>query len=424
MLILIKHKQYDTVQDGTSTQDSRPAFGEEVKPHDIPETQRADSGQFSLFEIEEDWRKTWVGMPEFEQKDLESWQSIKVHFKTMEDRKKFSELIEHPITDITASLWYPKAKKMISSDKGFITESPVNPRHPVYVISKGRWDSRLTVKSLEQIGIPYHIVIEPQEYDQYAAVIDPKNIIVLPFSNLGLGSIPARNFVWQHAIDSGAEWHWIMDDNIAGFWRLYNNLKTRVRTGAIFKAAEDFVDRYENVVQAGFNYYMFAPQKSDAIKPFTLNTRIYSCILIKNDIPLAKICGERWRGKYNEDTDLSLRILKAGYCTILFNAFLAWKMTTGEVKGGNMTELYGGDEETRSKSEAWQRKRLEMAQSLVDQHPDITTITEKWGRPQHSVYYGGFKKNKLILKPGVKLQQGVNNYGMKLVAGDFSRNAK
>lgn len=56
-------------------------------------------------------------------------------------------------------------------------------------------DSRLP---LEEMNANYRIVIEPQEYDDYASVISPNKILVLPFSNLGLGSIPARNWVWEH----------------------------------------------------------------------------------------------------------------------------------------------------------------------------------------------------------------------------------
>jgi hypothetical protein len=43
-----------------------------------------------------------------------------------------------------------------------------------------------------------------------AAVIDPKKILVLPFSNLGQGGIPARNWVWEHSISIGAKRHWIL----------------------------------------------------------------------------------------------------------------------------------------------------------------------------------------------------------------------
>lgn len=272
----------------------------------------------------------------------------------------------------------------------------MNPRYPVYVISKGRWESRLTVKALERIGVPHHVVIEPQERDEYAAVMDPGKLLLLPFSNLGLGSIPARNFVWEHARAAGAERHWILDDNIRRFCRLHKGDRRPVMDGTIFRAAEDFVDRYENVALAGFEYEMFAQTTCLNWPPVRFNTRIYSCILIKNDLPY------RWRGRYNEDTDLSLRALKDGWCTALFVAFLAGKMATMRMTGGNTDELYKGD------------GRLEMALSLQRQHPDVTRVTKLWGRYQHKVDYRPFKTNKLRRKPGVVIPEGVDNYGMQL----------
>src|SRR5580765_1764945 len=101
--------------------------------------------------------------------------------------------------------------------------SKLTPRYPIFVISKGRWESRLTVKSLEWMGLDFRLVIEPQEYEQYAAVVDPRKIITTPFSNLGQGSIPVRNFVWEIAKKQNAERHWVLDDNIRGFWRLNRN---------------------------------------------------------------------------------------------------------------------------------------------------------------------------------------------------------
>src|SRR6266481_6133955 len=106
----------------------------------------------------------------------------------------------------------------------------MNPRYPIYVISKGRWKSRLTVKALEEMDVPYRIVIEPQEFQLYSFYIDEKKILQLPFSNLGQGSIPARNWVWEHALSEEAERHWILDDNIDGFCRLHQNLRTPVQT--------------------------------------------------------------------------------------------------------------------------------------------------------------------------------------------------
>lgn len=271
----------------------------------------------------------------------------------------------------------------------------MNPKYPVYVISKGRWESRLTVKALEKRAIPYSLVIEPQEYDQYAAVVDASKILVLPFSNLGQGSIPARNWVWEHSIGQGAERHWILDDNISTFQRLHKNTRHYTTSGTTFYAIEEFADRYTNLALAGMQYKMFSTINSK-IPPLLLNTRIYSCILIQNDIPY------RWRGRYNEDTDLSLRALKDGYCTALFYAFLCDKQPTMLMKGGNTDELYQGD------------GRLKMAQSLQEQHPDVVKITRKWGRWQHQVDYRPFKYNKPKLREGVVIPDEPNNYGMVL----------
>ena len=271
----------------------------------------------------------------------------------------------------------------------------MNPKYPVYVISKGRWESRLTSKALERMKVPYHIVVEPQEFDNYASVIDKQKILTLPFSNLGQGSIPARNWVWEHSISVNAKKHWIMDDNIYDFYRLNRNTRNIVQTGTIFKICEDFTDRYENVPISGLNYRFFMVP-TDSHPPYYLNTRVYSCILIDNTLK------HKWRGRYNEDTDLCIRALKDGFCTILFNAFLQEKAGTMTVKGGNTDELYADD------------GRLKMAKSLQEQHPDICTITWKFNRWQHQVNYTVFEKNKLIKKNNVEIKQGIDNYGLVL----------
>lgn len=346
---------------------------------DLPNRIPAGAGeQPALFDVPPDWSKHWVDMPDYEQKNLMPWKSIKVHFRNLEDRQAFSRLVNQNITDLTPSIWYPKqAIQRRIDDSLLIPQEQL--QYPVYIVSKGRWESRLTARALDLINVPYHIVVEPQEYDNYASVLDSERILTLPFSNLGQGSIPARNWIWEHALKTGAARHWILDDNISGFLRLNENSKNKIINNSTFLAIEKFTDRFENIALSGMNYDYFAKRKQ-RIPPYIVNTRIYSCILIKNDIPY------RWRGKYNEDTDLSLRVLKDGWCTVLFNTFLAEKTPTMIMKGGNTDELYQGD------------GRLKMAQSLQQQHPDVVTITEKFGRFQHHVNYREFRCNKLIKK--------------------------
>jgi len=86
--------------------------------------------------------------------------------------------------------------------------------YPVYIISKGRYEKTLTADNFENSNIDYLIVVEPQEYDLYCKKLGIKRVLKLPFSNLGLGSYPARNFCWEHAKLLGYKYHWLFDDNI------------------------------------------------------------------------------------------------------------------------------------------------------------------------------------------------------------------
>ena len=292
-----------------------------------------------------------------------------------------------------------------------------NPKSPVYIISKGRHETMITSRSLSRMKVPHYIAIEPQDEKNYEAALDNFNIrdyvtlLIAPFSNHGDGPGRARNWCWDHAISIGSEKHWVLDDNISDFYRLHQNLRIRVESGAIFKAAEDFIDRYENVPISGFQYRFFiAPNQS--YPPFVTNTRIYSTLLIDNK------CKHRWRGRYNEDTDICLRVLKDGDCTIQFNAFLQGKAATQTVKGGNTEEFY--HKEGTLEKEKWRDGTLNpvgtvnKSQMLVDMHPDVARMVWRFRRWHHHVDYSSFKPNQLILKSGVVIPKGVNNYGMKL----------
>lgn len=285
----------------------------------------------------------------------------------------------------------------------------MKPNHPIYIVSKGRSESRLTAKSLEVMDLNYFIVIESQEFDAYSKHINKNKILILDKSfqdnyetldDLGYskskGPGAARNFCWAHSISNGHKWHWVMDDNINGFVRLNNNERIKCESGSIFLAAEDFVNRYENVGQAGFEYRFFAGGGRREKAPYRLNTRVYSCILNRNDLPF------RWRGRYNEDTILSLDILSAGYATILFQCFLQNKAATQTIKGGNTDDFYSKE------------GTLPKSKMLVDAYPSITKLVKRYGRWHHDVDYSSFSRNKLIKKPNLVIDEKVNNYGMIL----------
>lgn len=278
----------------------------------------------------------------------------------------------------------------------------MNPRYPIFIPTKGRWETPYTILALQRIGVPFKAVVEPQQAKNYAPIVGEANMLILPHQDKGL--VVTRNWIWDYALSLGVTRFWTIDDNVKDFWRWNKNRKLKAHTGGIFCAIEDFVERYTNVPVAGMNYFMFIKQKN-LDNPIRLNTRVYSNMLIETDARDRSGKPYRNEGFYNDDTDLCLRILKDGFCTILFNAFLIEKSVTMTVKGG-MTPHYQGD------------GRWKMADELRRKHPDVVTITRKWGRWQHQVDYRPFKNNRLIRKPGVVIPDEPNEYGMVLTKRD------
>lgn len=290
-------------------------------------------------------------------------------------------------------------------------KNDLNPQFPLYIPSKGRAKTCLTSHALSEMGVPHHVVVEPSDFREYkkfvgglAQIIELDMIYKEKYElcdDLGLskstGPGPARNFIWDHSISNGFSHHWVMDDNIKYFARMLRNKRIKCNTGAFWRAQEDFCLRYDNVAMAGPCYVMFAFRgEMEKLPPFITNTRIYSCNFIRNDVPF------RWRGRYNEDTILSLDMLKAGWCTIQFYAFLQNKLRTSVLRGGNSGEFYD-KEGTRPKSEM-----------QVKVHPDVSKVVHRFGRIHHHVDYNPFRKNKLRRKKGLKLSDKTNEYGMRL----------
>ena len=243
------------------------------------------------------------------------------------------------------------------------------PQFPIYIPSKGRWDNCTTPDSLIKDNVPFHIVVEPQEAEQYAARFGYERLKILPFGNLGEGITPVRNWCWEDSIERGYKRHWQIDDNVAKFKRFHKNKRIPIHAGIALKVIEDFTERYTNIGMSGMNYATFVglSAASGNLPPFYLNTHIYSCCLISNEMPM------RYRGRYNEDTDLNLQILMNNMCLVAFNAICQDKAATMLMSGGNTELLYQGD------------GRLEMARSLERAWPYVVSTGRRYNRPQHVV---------------------------------------
>lgn len=275
------------------------------------------------------------------------------------------------------------------------------PRYPIYIPSKGRAKKPLTIRMLDEDGVDFRIVVQPDQVEAYAK-FGRDRLLILPEDDKGL--VYARNWITEHSVAEGVERHWQIDDDVRFLYRVHKGRRLKCDAGVALAVVEDFVDRYENVALASLNDGgAFVPvskgYSQGRIPPFHLNHRCYTNILFWNKLP------NRWRPPNNEDTDMTLQVLADGWCTILFNAFAMDTETTMQASGGQTEAFKLG-------------ARLRMVRALERRWPGVVTVGRRAGHPQHFIKYDwGRFDTQLRLKEGVDLAEfEPDDYGLSLQA--------
>ena len=332
---------------------------------------------------------------------------IKIWFDNKDKHKEFLSQIKHKKSGQGCWIPYKPVETIGGKHLEYIGEN-LPTRYPIYIISKGRSDTRYTQKCIHEMGIPYLIVVETQELDDYWEHIPRKNILCLPphLCNLGQGSIPVRNFVWEHSIQQGHKKYWILDDNIKGFYRWCKNVHVKCNDSSCFRQVEDLTDRYSNVYMSGIQYKSMCPQISRKRKIITKNSKVFSCCLYDSAMDDKLGLDDRWRGKYNEDIDLILRVLKKGGMTLQIQNFLIDKPTSKSVKGGNASSIYDVVD--------WD---LIKVNSIIEQHPDCVVDSPGCGKEHH--HKVNYKKvvvcDTLELNENYVQEDIKKDYGLRLI---------
>lgn len=331
-------------------------------------------------------------MPPFENNATHAYSLIELHV-IEEDLGFISKALDQNISKRTKSARFPKAP-LPPFGNAWVSDNPLQHRYPIYVISKGR-PRCISARALVKLGADFKIVVEKGEFAEYHKFWGDY-VLIGDFDNFNKSSIPVRNWVHNHATSN---WYWLMDDNIKEFRRIHKNNRFVCRDSTPFRAVEDFSAQFTNVGITGLNYAAFGKTNVHC-PPYYVNTRVYSCSLM-NKKACAQILepnGDLWRGRYNEDTDLCLRLLKKGWCSILMHQFVAEKAATLTMKGGNTDSVYvDGD------------NRMAFARSLEKQHPDVVKVTHKFNRWHHHVDYTSFTQ-KLELRKDFPTY----DYGLRL----------
>lgn len=279
--------------------------------------------------------------------------------------------------------------------KFHLSQNPILPKYPVYIISYQRYTDKPwkkgTCMTLEKMKVPYRLCVLTREVDLYNETLKRYKcqycieIIHIPDNN-GLGGTPQRNKCWEHARELGFSFHWILDDNIDGYYWFLKREQSRIDSGVVFKNVEDVIENIiEPIALGGHSYYSKTPSTTMRV-PFVMNGKNFSSILVNHS--LLDKHNIKWRLKYNEDIDLGLQTLTNGLNTLSFELFLCNKKSTTENTEGGNKEIYDN----------YSNKGFQMkVDLLLETWKDIPKIVKfsnrkhKDNRPHHDIVWKHFE---------------------------------
>jgi len=207
------------------------------------------------------------------------------------------------------------------------------PSVPVYIPSKARAEKPKTADLLAESGVPFTVVVEPQDYDAYEAARPEYDYMVLPEDNRG--SVYARNWIRDTATSTAQysgfaqPWYWVMDDDIDSFYIAANGKTAKCAAVQAVRGAEGYFLGHSSLAQVGLEFQQYAWSATEA---FVLNTacRVAMCFHAQR---LRRI---RYREEMvlKQDTDFSMQVLAAGWHTARITRYAFGTGKYGESKGG------------------------------------------------------------------------------------------
>jgi glycosyltransferase involved in cell wall biosynthesis len=196
-------------------------------------------------------------------------------------------------------------------------------RFPIYIPSKGR----PTAPTAKLISDSACVIIEQQDAADYRKSFPKARIIVLPESNRGIAYV--RNFILNEARRSGAEWFWMLDDDITGFYEVAAKRCVRASPLSVLAGAESVFSKRPNTAQAALEYRQFAWASE---KGYSLNG--YCDVAVCINTKRSAMANYDSSVTLKEDRDFSMQLLSQGYETFRTARFAFSAPKNGTNEGG------------------------------------------------------------------------------------------
>lgn len=205
-------------------------------------------------------------------------------------------------------------------------------KYHVYVPSKGRASNCITAKLLEADGLAFTILVEPQDYKEYAKHFSADNLFKMKSNDRGIAY--ARNQALALSIKRGQKCHWQMDDDIRKFMERVDGKNVKVTAAKSVKDVEQVFKSYKNLGMIAHRYTSFAFAQT---KDLSINQNPCSSFLLRNDMEA------KWNKGTVVDADFALQILFKGWSTIITNRLLIDTIPPMKQAGGLTDSEYAGD---------------------------------------------------------------------------------
>lgn len=198
---------------------------------------------------------------------------------------------------------------------------------PIFIPSKGRPNAK-TLALLEDTGVGYTVVVEPQDVEAYAMRWPKHCIEVLPDNDRGLPF--ARQHVLDLARDKGHQWFWMLDDDITTLGLVQNGKVHRKPARTVLTNAEAAFKDTDGFAQVALEYQQFA---WSAKKPYVLGS--YCDVAVAIHAQNTALVGVNYRKvELKEDRDFTLQCITKGLQTARLTRWCFGAPKNGSNAGG------------------------------------------------------------------------------------------
>ena len=227
--------------------------------------------------------------------------------------------------------------------------------HPVYIPSKGRAHKCATAALLQQEGLPFYLVVEPQELEEYGRAFPDASFLALDRSDAGIWY--ARQRIMDHARAAGHAFHWQLDDDL----RRFNEWNRPATALAALSFAGTFPERFQRIGMVSFALSQFAFAAKQEFRPYG---RAFNAVLINTQT--GHNYPDSWEYGAKEDAWLQVHMLRAGWATPIITRYsMEMKTPDGAGSGGCQDNLYALN------------RHVATAHNMHRLWPDFTLIVRK-----------------------------------------------